>query len=77
MRAFPTQRRCNAATPLHATAEEQWRPAELTAAGVPPPPPRDSLAGTRAVVRTIPTRLALHPTIKNKLVPHPLVTLAL
>ena len=61
----------------HATAEEQWRPAELTAAGVPPPPPRDSLAGTRAVVCTIPTRLALHPTLKNKLVPHPLVTLAL
>ena len=40
---------------------------------VPPPPSRDTLAGTRALVRTIPTRLTLHPTLKNRLVPHPLV----
>ena len=54
---------------------EQWRPKEPTelAAAVPPPPSRDTLAGTRALVRTIPTRLTLHPTLKNRLVPHPLV----
>ena len=40
---------------------------------VPPPPSRDTLAGTRALVRTIPTRLTLHPTLKDRLVPHPLV----
>ena len=40
---------------------------------VPPPSSRDTLAGTRALVRTIPTRLTLHPTLKDRLVPHPLV----